>query len=173
MACYLMNRLPSRSRHSSTPLETLMHQPPTYSQLKVFGCACWPNLRPYNTAKLNYRSLQCVFIGYSPMHKGYKCLHIPTNRIYILRDVIFDEHVFLFANNHSTTAPPTEEHILLPTLNPLALPLTNEQYMNMVVPTTVHDVSNPPLVSSGDDFRSPGPCTTTDAAATSSTAHAS
>jgi hypothetical protein len=56
-ARYLINRLPSRSRHSSMHLETLMHRPPTYSQLKVFGCACWPNLWPYNTAKLNYRSL--------------------------------------------------------------------------------------------------------------------
>jgi hypothetical protein len=107
------------------------------------------------------------------MHKGYKCLHIPTNRIYISRDVIFNEHVFPFANSHPSTASPTEEHILLPTLIPPALPLTNDQYTNMAIPTTVHDVSNPPLVSSGDDFRSPGPFTMTNAAATSGAAHTS
>jgi hypothetical protein len=38
-----------------------------------------------------------VFIGYSGLHKGYKCLHIPTGRVYISRDVIFDEHAFPFS----------------------------------------------------------------------------
>jgi hypothetical protein len=36
-----------------------------------------------------------VFLGYSSLHKGYKCLHVPSNRVYISRDVIFDENVFL------------------------------------------------------------------------------
>jgi hypothetical protein len=67
----------------------------------VFGCACWPNLRPYNTRKLAFRSTRCAFLGYSPMHKGYKCLDISTGRIYISRDVVFDEDVFPFAELHS------------------------------------------------------------------------
>jgi hypothetical protein len=39
----------------------------------------------------------CVFLGYRAMHKGYKCLDRRTGRIYISRDVIFDEAVFPFA----------------------------------------------------------------------------
>jgi hypothetical protein len=35
------------------------------------------------------------------MHKGYKCLDIFTGRIYISRDVVFDEVVFPFAELHS------------------------------------------------------------------------
>jgi hypothetical protein len=30
-----------------------------------FGCAYWPNLRPYNTRKLHFHSKQCAFFGYS------------------------------------------------------------------------------------------------------------
>jgi hypothetical protein len=41
----------------------------------------------------------CVFLGYSAMHKGYKCLDHRTGRIYISRDVIFDEAVFPFATH--------------------------------------------------------------------------
>jgi hypothetical protein len=74
----------------------LFNQSPDYLFLKTFGCACWPNLRPYNTHKLQPRSSQCVFLGYSLLHKGYKCLHLPSNRLYISRDVIFDEPTFPF-----------------------------------------------------------------------------
>lgn len=35
--------------------------------------------------------------GYNSLHKGYKCLHVPTNRVYIYRDVVFDENVFPFS----------------------------------------------------------------------------
>jgi histone deacetylase 1/2 len=97
-ACFLINRLPTRLLHMKTPLEILLHETPDYSFFKVFGCACWPHLRPYNHHKLEYRSKQCVFLGYSPLHKGYKCLHIPSNRVYISRDVVFDETVFPFSS---------------------------------------------------------------------------
>jgi hypothetical protein len=155
----LINRLPSRSRGSSTPLESLLNQKPTYSQLKVFGCACWPNLRPYNPTKLSYHSLQCVFLGYNPMHKGYKCLHPPTNRVYISRDVVFDEHVFPFATTVSSSPPPTIEHVLLPTLQPSTIPLPTDQHTDMPISSPMHDGSNPTSMSSGDVFRSQEPTT--------------
>ena len=40
------------------------------------------------------------FLGYSNLHKGYKCLEISTGRIYISRDVIFDETLFPFSKLH-------------------------------------------------------------------------
>lgn len=66
----------------------------------MFGCACWPNLRPYNTRKLQFCSKRCVFLGYSTHHKGYKCLDPSEGRVYISRDVVFDEHVFPFSTLH-------------------------------------------------------------------------
>jgi hypothetical protein len=96
-ATYLINRLPNKVIHDSTPLERLFDQKPDYSFLRIFGCACWPHLCPYNSHKLQFRSKQCVFLGYSSMYKGYKCLEVSTGRVYISRDVTFDEEVFPFS----------------------------------------------------------------------------
>jgi histone deacetylase 1/2 len=99
-ATFLINRLPSKVINDSTPLKLLFEQTADYSSLHTFGCACWPNLRLYNTRKLQFRSKRCVFLGYCNQHKGFKCLNIATGRIYISRDVVFDEHVFPFAQLH-------------------------------------------------------------------------
>jgi hypothetical protein len=97
---YLINRLPSKVVDNLTPLERLHNQKPDYSALHTFGCACWPYLCPYNSHKLQFRSKQCVFLGYSDLHKGYKCLDVSSGCIYISCDVIFDEEVFPFFNLH-------------------------------------------------------------------------
>jgi transposase InsO family protein len=106
-ACYLINRFPQTLLKNISPFEKLFHTTPKYNFLKTFGCACWPNLRPYNSHKLQPRSTQCVFLGYSISHKGYKCFHISTGRTYISRDVIFLEAQFPFQQiqnpvSHST-----------------------------------------------------------------------
>jgi histone deacetylase 1/2 len=97
---YLINHTPTRLLGFSTPYTSLFNEKPDYSSLRVFGCACWPNLGPYNKHKLEFRSKQCAFLGYSNLHKGYKCLDISTGRVYISRDVIFDEKVFPFSQLH-------------------------------------------------------------------------
>jgi hypothetical protein len=55
--------------------------------------------------------LYLVLLGYCQQQKGYKCLHVPTNKIYINRNIRFDENTFPFAFNsplpsHSTTDLP-------------------------------------------------------------------
>ena len=99
-ATYLINILPTKVLENKTPVELLLKEKPHYNSLRVFGCACWPNLRPYNTRKLAYRSTQCVFLGYSSLHKGFKCLEPTSGRIYVSRDVVFDENVFPFSTLH-------------------------------------------------------------------------
>lgn len=98
-AFYLINRLPTPVLHNQSPFECLFHTPPDYHSLKVFGCTCYPNLHPYNTHKLQLRSVKCTFIGYGPKHKGYKCLS-SQGRVYISRDVVFDKSSFPYALSH-------------------------------------------------------------------------
>jgi histone deacetylase 1/2 len=61
-----VNRLPSPVIHGVTPLEKLFGQSPNYKDMRTFGYACWPNLRPYNTHKLQLRSKQIVIYIKAP-----------------------------------------------------------------------------------------------------------
>jgi len=110
---FLINRLPSKVINDETPFERLFGMQPDYNFLRTFRCAVWPNLRPYNSRKLEYRSKQCVFIGYSDMHKGFKCLDPKEGRVYISRDVVFDESVFPFASLHPNAGARLKSEIAL------------------------------------------------------------
>ena len=112
-ATYLINIRPSKVIKLESPITRLFGTTPDYKSLRVFGCACWPNLRPYNTRKLAFRSKKCVFLGYSPIHKGVKCLDVSTGRVYISRDVVFDETKFPFADLHPIAGALLREEILL------------------------------------------------------------
>jgi hypothetical protein len=114
-ATYLINRTPSKVINNSTPLERLYKMQVDYDALRTFGCACWPNLRPYNSHKLAFRSKQCVFLGYSNLHKGFKCLDVAAGRVYISRDVVFDESIYPFTQlNPNAGARFRSELLLLP-----------------------------------------------------------
>jgi hypothetical protein len=78
----------------------------------MFSCACWPNLRSYNTKKLSFRFQWCGFLGYSNQHKGYKCLESSTGRVYISPDVIFDETTFPFSSLHTIAGAQIQAEIL-------------------------------------------------------------
>ncbi|WVZ58080.1 LOW QUALITY PROTEIN: hypothetical protein U9M48_008389 [Paspalum notatum var. saurae] len=105
-ATHLFNRHPTKTLQFSTPHHALYGQPPSYSHLRVFGCKCYPNTSATAIHKLAPRSVMCVFLGYSPDHKGYRCLDPSTNRVIISRHVIFDESSFPFADTSSTASQP-------------------------------------------------------------------
>ena len=112
--CFLINRLPSPVIHNKSLFEALFHQLPDYNFLKVFGCACWPHLRLYDTHKLDFRSKLCVFLGYSLRYKGYRCLYVPIGCIYIACNVVFDESVFPLCSPPQTSLTKTPINIPLP-----------------------------------------------------------
>jgi hypothetical protein len=93
-AVYLINRLPTSVLQHQSPYVKLLHKNPDYTFLKVFGCACFPLLRPYNSHKMMYRSKKCIFLGYCSNYKGYRCYDPTSKRTIISRHVVFDENTF-------------------------------------------------------------------------------
>ena len=56
-ACYLINHMHTPNPGHQSPFHKLFHQELDYKFLKVFGCACYPHLCPYNNNKLQFHSL--------------------------------------------------------------------------------------------------------------------
>jgi hypothetical protein len=119
-ATYLINRLPTKILGLSTPLEKLFKEKPNYIGMHTFGCACWSNLRPFNNHKLLFGSKQCMFLRYSNLHKGFKCLDVAGGRVYISRDIVFDEMVYPFSKLNPGAGTRLRSSILL--LPPQAQP---------------------------------------------------
>jgi hypothetical protein len=91
-AVYVINRLPTLVLKNQSPYSKLYKHNPDYQKLRVFGCLCYPLLRPYGLHKLEYRSKPCIFLGYN--YAGYKCLDPVTNKACLSKHVIFDEDSF-------------------------------------------------------------------------------
>ena len=102
---YLINRVPSSSIKSQTPLQALTNVvvAPTVPNLPphVFGCVAFMHLHKHQRTKLTSRTLQCVFIGYALHKKGYQCYHPPTRRMFITMDVVFHEDLMYFSDRKS------------------------------------------------------------------------
>jgi histone deacetylase 1/2 len=114
---YLINHQPTLLQNKS-PFEVLFRQQPIYLKLRKFGCLCYPLTKPYNTHKLQPKSIPSVFIGYSPTQNAYKCIDPSTARIYLSKHVLFDETQSpVFKNNPpsqiSSTRPPDHTYLFL------------------------------------------------------------
>lgn len=97
-AIYIINRVVSHVLNNKTPFELLYSSKPDYSQIKVFGCECYPFLRPYNKNKFDFHTSKCILLGVSITHKGYVCMY-HSWRIYISASVKFNKNSFHFSND--------------------------------------------------------------------------
>jgi hypothetical protein len=148
-AIYLINRLPTTMLNDQSPFHVLLKQIPNYSLLRTFGCACYPLLRPYINHKLMFQSKQCIFLGYSSNHKGYRCLDPLTNRVYLSRHVVFDESVFpakdtnhvLHQSSATTTTPVSDCSSSSATLQVLVS--SSMPFNSSNISEFVHTASNP------------------------------
>lgn len=88
MPTTVMNNLPS--------YQNLHHQPPNYQFLKVFSGTCYPLLKSYNPHKRDFHSQKRLFLGYSPLHNGYKYL-TKWGKVYITIHIHFNEFEFSYS----------------------------------------------------------------------------
>ncbi|KAE8710030.1 hypothetical protein F3Y22_tig00110328pilonHSYRG01140 [Hibiscus syriacus] len=63
---------------------------------------------------VEFRSSACVFLGYSPTHKGYKCLD-SSGRVYVSRHVRFEENEFPYQQLQNLSSSSTSSMIYSPT----------------------------------------------------------
>ena len=98
-ATTLLNVRPCQPRANLTPHQLLLGSPPSYDDFRVFGCLCYPNTASTSPHKLAPRSVACVFLGYPPNTKGYRCYNPQTHRVIVSRHVYFDETVFPFTKH--------------------------------------------------------------------------
>jgi hypothetical protein len=99
----------------------LFNTPPDYTSLRVFGYKCFPLLRPYTAHKLEFRSKPCFFLGYS--HAGYRCLDITSDRVFLSRNVVFDESSFP-AKDHAKQQLPSKINAFADVFFPLPPSIT-------------------------------------------------
>ena len=132
-AISLINLLPTSVLKFHSPWFKLYSTKPDLSQLKVFGCARYPNLRPYTSHKLEPRTVECIFLGYPTGFKGYLYLNISSTRFYISRHVVFNESKFPFSTLTVSPSVPTSSHVHFDTLW-----LSNQLYL--------HSLNHPSLL---------------------------
>jgi hypothetical protein len=106
-SAYLINRLPSKTLGNISPAETLSKAYPDFhiSQgltPRIFGCIAFVHIPAHNRDKLDPRALKCIFIGYSPTQKGYKCYHPTSKKTFVSKDVTFDEDANLYSKTICT-----------------------------------------------------------------------
>lgn len=108
MSIQSINQSPSPLLKHKSPHQLLFGKDPNYLDMKPFGCAVFPYLRPYNRHKFAFRSSLCVYLGQIPTHSVYHCLDLATSRIYLARHIKFNITLFPFQSRQTTTSPHTD-----------------------------------------------------------------
>ncbi|KAL4023307.1 hypothetical protein IC575_017059 [Cucumis melo] len=104
-AAHLIIRMPSRILHIQTPLECLKESYPSTRlvsevPLCVFRCTAYVHSFGPNQTKFTSRAQACVFVGYPPHQRGYKCFHPPSRKYFVTMDVTFYEDRPYFPVSH-------------------------------------------------------------------------
>ena len=85
------NLVPSRQHPGNIPTEAFTGRRQDIS-FRVFDARCWAKVpTTYGGSKLDPQSVECKFLGYASGSGNYKVQDITTHRVFILRDVFFEE----------------------------------------------------------------------------------
>lgn len=162
-AVFLINRMTTPNLKDKCPYELLFQESPNYDNVKIFGCLCYPWLKPYAQHKLDSKSKPCVYLGFSNKYYCHQCFDPTTSKVYLSRDVVFFETSYPFTNIFSKyknqhlkiswddLSPSTEMHNDIPTAPhclELPQPLSTGAQRYLSVPSSAAPpISGTPLLS--------------------------
>lgn len=102
-ATYLINRMPFCILDNMSPAQLLLNSNDFVVSPKVFGCVCFVHDYRNNVGKLDPRAVKCVFVGYSPTQKGYRCWCPSEHRFFVSMDVTFHEYEPYYGRTNDTS----------------------------------------------------------------------
>ncbi|RVW76474.1 Retrovirus-related Pol polyprotein from transposon TNT 1-94 [Vitis vinifera] len=117
-ACFLINRMPTVVLKGDIPYKVIHPQKSLFPLApRIFGCTCYVrDTRPFVT-KLDPKALQCVFLGYSRLQKGYRCFSPDLNKYLVSTDVVFSEDTSFFSSPTSSASEEDEEWLVYQVVN--------------------------------------------------------
>lgn len=99
-AAYVINRVPSQGLKYMSPYEKMTGTKPNVSYFRVFGCVCYVFVPSHLHHKMEKKAIRCVFVGYDKERKGWRCCNPNTGKVYVSRNVIFDENSSWWSSNN-------------------------------------------------------------------------
>ncbi|EJD38936.1 hypothetical protein AURDEDRAFT_71766 [Auricularia subglabra TFB-10046 SS5] len=91
-AVYIKNRLPTRALGYSSPYETAWGHVPSLAHLRKFGSRMWVHRPKELRTKLNERSVQHMFTGFTEESRAYRYYKVGARQILMSRSVIFEDN---------------------------------------------------------------------------------
>jgi hypothetical protein len=90
-AAYVRNRTPTNSTGDKTPEEVWSGRKPSVAHLRVFGSEAYFHVPHELRSKLDPKSKQCIFVGYSLTSKAYRVWDPSDNKVKLSRDLVILE----------------------------------------------------------------------------------
>ena len=92
---YTLNHVQVKKGTHSTPFELWYGYSPNVKYFMVFGSKCYIH-KDFRNGKLDAKSEEGIFLGYSTRSKAYKCLNTNTNKVVESANVKFDEYTEVY-----------------------------------------------------------------------------
>jgi DNA-directed RNA polymerase subunit N (RpoN/RPB10) len=90
-AVYVRNRSPTSALKCKTPYEAFYLTKPNVKYFRTFGCVAYAHVPKDERRKLDSKSTKSMFLGYCSKQKGYRLYDFNKMKVFLSRDVIFDE----------------------------------------------------------------------------------
>ncbi|KAJ9539963.1 hypothetical protein OSB04_026469 [Centaurea solstitialis] len=116
-ACYTQNRSIVNNRFGKTPYELINNCVPNIKHFRVFGCRCFVLNDREDRDKLQVKSDEAIFIGYSKNSIAYRVYNKRTKTVIEIMNVKFDPYAEM-ASDHDSSEPGLTRVLAVNFVNP-------------------------------------------------------